>query len=516
MGKSHDYQNEMGTETRSLDTLGEQAAEATTAETAPVHEQKIVTSVGNATYTKTRGTFGVLPQHEIPDDYARERMLYFKNLAIETGTRRNPLNPLDPGTNTAAYKSQKYMAEAYYTDLSSINTAQRQFDLLVPLTAMAAKSFAKAHEIGQLTGFSDQHGPELSAKEQRSLNKAAREHHSPLDEEPSLHAVSLEMRSARHSMEKASIDLSLMVRSSVLKQLLQEYDRATADKAAIQAKIDKAQSIANYLGTAASMVAGGAGFVHEHISIGKPHPLAGKAPEEHDLRDSSIEGAQSAGKQAHASAGLAGSAVAFGMKLYYEDEFAKIAATQDVLLGLLDKEHARQEQDKVTSAYTAFAVAQSRYAETVSKYQARVNDRRKHMASLGTTADKLVDPKGRDANASDAMLWTATLMETQSFLGTAIDAARETQSTVNAAYRGEDGLRSHRHHPWGTLSDMYGPNNTPRKEGEVAPDIVALKQMRNLVTLWLEGAEDVATKVAQAADSQGRPVLEMVGYTAEY
>jgi hypothetical protein len=509
--KHRDYQNEMSVDTRSIDTAGELAAEATTATTAPVGEETVVKQVGNQKHSKSRGTFGVLPDLVIPVTHTQDKMFEFKNLTIKTGTQRNPLDG-SSGARTAAYKTQKAVAEKYLADERLLEAAQRDYDLLVPLSEMAAKSFAKTHAVGELLGFSDRRGPKLGAKEQRAMNKAAKKLHYPLSEELSLDAAIRDMATARMLLSSATSHLAATARRTTVEVLIKEYDKASAEKQAIEAKIKQAQEGVAFLASAAMLVAGGAGFVHSNISIGRPHPLAGKSADEIDLRNSSVEG-MSQIAPSRATTSIASSAVAFGVKLYYGEQLTRIERTKDVVGSLIAGANEASRRSALDAAFEGFAHAQLNYRDKTETYQARMNDRRKHMASLGHQADLIADPTGQQSKSSDALLWATTALETQSCLATALACGNSTAASVNEASRQ---VHANRQQHWGLLSDVHTGSPTPRAEGDRGPDMVALQTMRTCVTRWLEGAKDVAETIDDVASSQATPALESVGYTARY
>jgi hypothetical protein len=509
--KHRDYQNEMSVDTRSIDTAGELAAEATTATTAPVGEETVVKQVGNQKHSKSRGTFGVLPDLFIPVTYTQEKMLEFKNLAIKTGTQRNPLDG-SPGDRTAAYKTQSEVANKYLADQALLQAAQREYDLLVPLSEIAAKSFAKTHAVGELLGFSDRQGPNLGAKEKRAMTKAAKKLHHPLSEERSLDAAIRDMATARRLVSSATSHLAATARTTTVEVLIKEYEKASADKQAIEAKIKQAQDGVAFLASAAMLVAGGAGFVHSNISVGRPHPLAGKTADEIDLRNSSVE-AMSQIAPSKTTTTLASSAVAFGVKLYYGEQLTRIERTKEVVGSLIAGANEAARRSELDAAYEGFAHAQLHYRDTTETYQARMNDRRKDMASLGQQADLIADPTGQQSKSSDALLWATTTLETQSCLATALACGNGTSKSVNDASRK---VRANRQQHWGHLADAYTGSPTPRVEGDRGADMVALQTMRASVSRWLDGANDVAETVDGMASSQATPVLESVGYTAKY
>jgi hypothetical protein len=455
VAKNHDYQNAMSVDTRAIDTAGEQAASQVNAATLPVGTQTIRTDQGNQqTRVETVGTFGVLPPLVIPTDHARERMMWFKELAIATGARRNPLARFAPATETAAYKSQKDMAAAYLNDQASIVQAQQHYDLLVPQTELAARSLAKTNEIVRYTGLGD--GPNPNHREQRALSKAARSVHTPLRDNGSMAQASAKLISAREKMFAAASTLATAVRSETVDKLVEQYGSAKAGREAIAEKIATAQRVVGVLANGASAVVGGAEFVHDHVLPGAagtrarsqaehasavpedmigpkrrqrvkwPMPPGYQEPKpdggvkDADLRDSSFERASKVAGHA-AKAGKATGVVGFAMSLYYEQEVARLDSQMDVARSLLDAKADLDARTKMEAAFIAFKASQMDYKIELDAYQSTMTDRRKGMAMVGHAADRIADPSGKSSSASDAMLWTASVMETQSFVATALD-----------------------------------------------------------------------------------------------
>jgi hypothetical protein len=206
-------------------------------------------------------------------------------------------------------------------------------------------------------------------------------------------------------------------------------------------------------------------------------------------------------------------AVVFGMGLYYEGALEEINTRIDVINREIPPVQRDITRSKLDGAVNTFKAAATRYGDTVRSYQHAVNDRRDKMAAIGAKADKYVDKSGNNANASEAMVWTASLLETKSFLETAQAAGHTAQATVD---KNETTISHHRLAKWGTLQDVLDVTNTPRSEGLGGPDIVALKKMRNLVDWWMHGAQKVKGEVDEQAKKKADPAMHAVGYTADY
>ena len=115
--------------------------------------------------------------------------------------------------------------------------------------------------------------------------------------------------------------------------------------------------------------------------------------------------------------------------------------------------------------------------------------------------------------ASQAMVWTATTLETQSFLETSMSAGARAQQTVDGA---ASSVEKHRMEKWGTLEDQMDVTNTPRSEGLGGPDVQAVKAMRHLVDWWMQGAAKVKSQVDDQVKTKAHPAMNQVGYTGSY
>lgn len=526
MGVNRDYQNKMSTDTASVDSIAEEEAANVTVETDGVHQELVdgPPIEGYKPYKTMRGIFGMLPSQEVRTDYARTREGQFRQLAEYTGGSSNPLGN-GRGTETAAYRSQQRMMLNYGADVALIPEAQRDFSMLVPLANMAARSYAKTNSIGLQTDLNDVHGPELDTKDDHALAAAsnATANGLALREQDSLAIASHEMMSARLTVVSASQGMAKVVADQAIAALSAELKDSTDKQAAIEAKIAKVTQIVGYLETAGTKLSGAGEFVNNNIP-GAPQPTEKETKEEQDksqrdLRSGTYSGAESAGDAIATGGGYLTTAVSFGVQLYYADELNRIKLKIDQVQLQLDGEHQRSAKAAVAQAYTNFANAAAIYKLAVEKYEAKINDRRAAMAAIGAKADKLLDagkPKkerGLDTDTSDAMLWTATVMETQSFLATAMEAGVAAKTTMDRV-TGE--VYQHRTAAWGTREDAYTGNNLPRSEGLDGPDISVLRQMRDLTSWWMEGATDLKQAIDGVAEGQGAETLKKVGYTGDY
>ena len=510
---NRDYQNPMSTDTRSLDTAGEHKAEQTTVDNYGVHQEKVPeVSPSGMEYTTMKGTFGMLANGYIDTAHTAKRAEYFQRLAEHTGTQRNPLGN-GPATETAAYRSQKAMAANFTEDLAShLPRAVRDYNLFVPMANMAARSFQKTNEVADWMGFNENSGPDLNLKDRNALAKAGAgtDRQGMLTQSGSLNLAARNMMSARMAIRSATEGITATVESDGMRELNEQLSKATDQKSEIKATIANVQKYVGYIETLGSVVAGGAGFVHNHLSPGKASPTL--EADEIDLRSEGVQKTQKGGEHTATGAGYLSKAVAFGVELYHSKELQQLETKIDVISTMLSRHHATQAAAKVTQAKQDLQKAVHDYALAMDAYQAAINDRRMAMAAIGANADKRINRKG-DSDISDAMLYTTTIMETQSFLQVAFEAGEQAKATLHSTAAA---VNAHRDQYWGILTDAYGPDNTPRKEGRGGPDVSALNRMRLLVDWWFEGATEVKEVVDRVANSQGESVLEMAGYTAEY
>lgn len=495
---SHDYQDRMSVDTRAVDTIGEQAAAAVDEHSAPVGVETVKERRGHWTLVKTVGTFGVLPRLEVSSEHASERAEAFEALALATA-RSGP-----EARATKAYASQLSMAGAYLKDVQSLSDAQRTYDLLVPLTSLAVRSFAKTHAIGEHLGVSDLVAPALGRTERRALRVAAR------GRDPIAHALGLRaaftgpggLLSARTRVNAAATAVAAVVRTEVVEALVAERTRATADAAAITAKIARARAIVGAIEAAGTTIAGVAGAA---VGLG-PQPTLPP-----DLRDPAARHVQGAGVAA--GGGVLGAVVGAGMELAHHDALAKLEATIAVATSLIEGDAAERAALELRARLGELSAATDDYRGAVEVLQVRMNDRRAVMATLGRDADRAAGARGASSAASDALLWSTTVMETHVLLGGARAAGEAARADLGGYV---SSVLATRDQYWGTLDDAYGAYSLPRREGTQAPDVSSLLNMRRQVARWLEGAEAVATTIDHVAHEQAAPTLALVGFTGSY
>ncbi|HEY0254694.1 MAG TPA: hypothetical protein VGC41_24380, partial [Kofleriaceae bacterium] len=465
-------------------------------------------------YHHAVGAFGVVDNVHLDVNYTTQRAEYFQNLAEETGNQRNPLGN-GSARETAAFTSQSKMANNYSSDMNTLPEAQQVFDLFMPNANMAARSYVKTHEIAEASGYDDDVGPALNAKDKAALSKASvGKEGGVLDEGASLHLAARQMQSARLGMIGASQKLASVVKGEAVEGLTAQLEKANKRKEDINKQIEKARKIGEYIETAGSALAGGAGFIHASLSAGKHEFEPETKPEETDIRPENIKKAHEVGEGIEKGGGIIGSAAAFGVELYHAKELDQIKTKISVVTGMLAEHAAFAAKAAVDEANTVFEKASVDYQTAVETYSAKINDRRKRMAAIGANADKSLGPK--EHWNSDAMLYTTTVLETQSFLEVAMESGNAAKKTVDRVLYTQ--VKPHRSARYGLLEDIYTANNTPRTEMSEAanPDLKALNRMRDLVAWWLEGASNLKHRLDKIGKEQAEPVLAAANYTGKY
>ncbi|MFT3692113.1 MAG: hypothetical protein QM831_03165 [Kofleriaceae bacterium] len=510
---SHDYQNQLPEATRDTDELGEKAADKVTVQNYGVKESDEVEERNGGHYHHSRGDFGMVDRVQIDLGFTHDRGAMFQNAAEGTGSQAQRTGN-GSARDTIAFKSLTQMAANYVTDLHTLPAVQRDFDLFLPNANMAARSFTKTQAVANDTGFSTEQGPQMSAKEKAALATAGQA--NSLDETKSLKLASETMRNARLTLVGASHSLASVVKSESQKGLEEQLKTANERKEKIQKNIELAAKIGDYIEAGGTALAGGAGFVNEHLNPGS-HEKERKAKEaEEDVQSDTPKTAETIGEGIEKGGSVLGKAAAFGVSLYYANELNEIKSKVAVVTSMLDAHTAAQNRDKIEGAMNTFLGAAGAYQTAVGVYEAAINERRKSMAKIGAAADKSLG--GNMSHISDAMLYTTTLLETQSFLAVAKDSGTAAKSRIDGALYGADSVKKHREYRYGYLEDSVTENNTPRTEMKEAPnpDLKALKRMSDLVNWWMDGAQELSASIDKTVDEQARPMMGTAKYTGSY
>lgn len=493
---SKTYQSEMDAGTKHVDDMAEANAKDTTVENYGVKRDFFETqSRSGQTYQQLEGTFGMVPDQSIDLGYTHERADEFKNMAEETGTHRNPLTGWGSAKDMDAYKTQNAMAQNYLSDLSRLPEVQKNFDMFAPMANIAARSYQKTNGVADQLGFTELKGPQLNDKDNAALGKVSKDKDGPvLKEGNSLHLAARDMQSARMGVVNATNQLASVVTSEATEALQQELEKDTQRKETIQKEIETASKIGEYIETAGTIIAGGAG-------------LAGLAEKE------GTEKVEAVGEVTEEGGSVGGKLGAFAVELYHSKELNRINTNIEVVMGMLKAQEYERNRKAILTAKGVFTKAAHDYETAVEKYQSLINDRRATMAAVGANADKALGKPGKDHHVSEATLYATTLLETQSFLEVAIDAANASRTTNDDV---GNTVRDHRFTPWGTLSDALTGNNTPRTEGLDAPDVAPMRHMQDLVSWWLHGATMVKDTIDGVVEQQATPMLNKANYDGKF
>lgn len=496
---SNDYQQYMDQETESVDQMGNDAALAANVSNFGAGTEQVREVQDNGdTYIKTQAKFGVLPGMQISLDHALGREQYFRQQMEHTRSVGPGLPMMSRGKieSSAALTSQREMLANYQTDAAELPNADRDFNLFAPLATMAARSVVKADTVGKWTGNDLDVDPrdKLDAKEEKALGGAV--HKEGLDDADSIALASRDVMANRRGLVGASHFLAATVQQEVLDALRGDLDKATGDKAAIESKIESIANTVGYLEKAGALISGGAGLA----------TLAGGA--------SGADAASATGDVVGGGGGLASSVVTMGVQLYYADELAKIQAKINDTVAELETRHKFKARDTLKAATSMFEAAEMNYRTSVMRYEAAIAKRRGEMARIGKAADHAVDRKGADNDTSDTTLWMTTLLETQSFMATAVDAGKAAQATIDTTYAA---MAQRRNTKWAKVEDIWGSNDRrPQQDGMGGADAKKLGEMRKLTQNWMDSAQPIQQAVDASIDGKVRPTLEQAGYSGKY
>lgn len=508
-----DYDKALTKDALYLDQVGEKAANETTVKSTPVREEHVQEKHGNQTWTKDVGVMGMLPAQEIGIEYATGKAEEFKLMAEETDAVRSTMTGTRKSGEGAAFKSQTRMMNNYNEDVSVIKEAEREYSSTAPLGNMAVQSYAKLQTIGQTIGVDE--GFQLSAKETSALGPASR----TVDgigmlqdgEGHSVKSAADKVSALRIQMLGAGSTLASVADKVVLKKLKEELETEKGKQEDIEKKIERVAHVVGYLDKAGAMVAGGAGLVAGEGASA----LAAKELDEESAVNPTMKGAHEVGEKVEKAGGggILEGAAKIGAQMYYQKELDKIQGKIATITLELPEAERRQAAHEMQGAKDQFDGVARLYSGAVENYTLAINNRRESMGAIGAKADKAVDTKGGDPMASQAMLYTATAYETQSFLATAMEAGARTKTKVDDI---DHGMRGRRNEKWGTLDDAMDVTNTPRKEGEGGPDIQAMHGMTRLIDQWMSGANQVVTDVNRQVEKKASHVMKEVGYSGKY
>jgi hypothetical protein len=494
--QGHDYQRSMSADALDLDQEGENAAANKTKTTS---ETRTYTERGKDTIIRDVGVMGLLPDIAIPADFAIDKAAEFREMAAATGGHHG-------GQSTAAFSSQLRMATNYTADATAIEQAQRDYDTLVPLANMAARSVVKSNTVRDGVGDSAR----LNAKTAAILGDVNQDGRGmKLAQGLSVSSKAQAVSIARQHMNAAAHKMASAVQMNVVADLEKQLAEAKEKREEIEKKIEQAAHFVGYIETIGAMVAGGAAAA-SLAGVGKAEAVG----ESFESAGSEIvEKVGKSGDVAEKGGGLLEKATAFGVGLFYEAELDKIGSEIEVVSRFVRDSRVQGAKDAMEGTHGELVAATNGYKAAVEELTKTINDRRALMAAMGKDADKAVDKTGSNGDASEAMLNTTSLLETQALMQMAMEAGGVAQKSVDD---GETSVRHHRTEQWGTLSDWSGQTNTPNQEGLGGPDVAALKQMRSLTDWWQEGAANEMKELKQDVSSDANPVMDALGYHADY
>lgn len=506
-----DYEKALTKDAAYLDQVGEQASNDTTVKSQPTKEEHESSQHGNQTWTKDVGVMGMLPGMEIDIGYATRKAEEFKLMAAETDSVRSTMTGSKKPGEGIAWKSQVRVMNNYNEDVEDIKDVSREYLSTAPLGNMAVQSYAKLQAVGQTIGVDE--GFQLDRKETAALGPASRTvDGTGMLQDGNGHSIKSEasnVKTLRKQVLAAGENMAAVADRLVLKKLKEEFETEKGKKEDIEKKIEKIANVVGYLDKAGAIMAGGAGLVAGDSASA----LAAKELDEADATNPTMRGTKEVGEKVEKFGGPLESVAKIGMTAFYQKDLDKIQGKIDTVKEQIPGAEHQAERQEVQSAKDQFDGISGSYSTAVDNYKIAVNNRREAMGAIGAKADKAVDPKGGDPLASQAMVYTATAYETQSFLDTAMDAGSRTRKRVDEV---DAAMRHRRNEKWGALEDAMDVTNTPRKEGEGGPDIQDMHKLRNLMDWWMDGAARVSKEVNRQVNDKASHVMKAVGYSGSY
>jgi len=401
------------------------------------------------------------------------------------------------------------MLNNYIADANQLPKAEQAFNLFVPLANVAARSLVKADTVGAEMGVTTTTdvGARLSSKEKTALRSAMVS--EGLDSRDSVSLKSRNLGVTRNELKAATRDMATVLNDEVIKELRKDVASTTAEKEAIQAKIDKVARYIGYVETGASLIAGGAGAL-------KGATAAAEVAE--GVADTTLDTIETGAGHAESGAGIAASVATMGMQLYYADQFAQLDAKIVRMKSEISGWESVNADNAIEAKHLRIKSANDAYRLAVDEYQAAIDGRRAEMARVGTAADKTVDRRGRDQDASQTVLWMTTILEASSFTDSALQAGADAKTDIDATY---SMLSSHRSFysdegRWEKVEDIWG--NGSQSEGTDGPDFKAVAHMRVLTENWLKTGGEMKAELDGAVGSAGEigDTMKDSGYSGDY
>jgi hypothetical protein len=498
---SDDYQNYMKGDTLAIDVIASDDASRVNA--------------GNwkAGDSYLKAEFGMLEAESVSLDFALGRQQFFRD-ELDRSARVGPGLPFmdhDSIAGSRAVASQKRMLSNYVEDANQIPKAEQAFNLFVPMANVAARSLVKAdtvgHEIGVTT--TTDIGERLTSKEKSALRSAMVS--EGLDSRDSVSLKARNLSVTRNELKAATRDMASVLNDEVITGLRGEMSKAAADKQAIQDKIDKVARVIGYVETGASLIAGGAGALKSATGVAAAAADTGVA-------DTSLDAVETGMGHVESGAGIAASVATMGMQLYYADEFARLDARITRLKGEVSTWEGVNAANSIEAKQLRIKAANDAYKLAVDEYGAAIDGRRAEMARVGAAADKKVDRRGRDQDASQTVLWMTSILEATSFMDSALLAGNDAKTDIDATYSMLSSHRSPYSDPggrWEKVEDIWENGSQLEPEGA---DFKGVQHMRVLTENWLKTGGEMKAELDNALGSGGdiSSTMSDSGYSGDY
>lgn len=455
-----------------------------------------------------------LPGVQLSSEHAREKEEELREKASAYNLSRG-----GKGTGAAAYRNLTDQANAYQADAIALEQANTAYYQLIPQSAFAFDSVVRFKAIQAELGLDFSDNAMWSVTEE-DLTKHVGDRKPDLAKgisdsgmKTSKGMVS-DAASAFGAAQKRLVAALTGVQSQrigqLIKQLQAERAEAGEKKEQIEAAIESAHSVTEYVGKALSVGGdayfGGNKFAGEKEGATEEGHGDHHAPQEasHESGEK-LEGAVEVAKSVDEAAALP---LALMMHARHDTELARLSTEMASLASELVGLDKRQQAADLLKVQQELKGARDEYSAALKHYEHAIANQRTGYAKAGAAADTRHAHGGRlsrgDDKASQTMLFISAARETDLVLKTALPLGRDADGALSAALHG----MRHRIEPF--LEDDW---RSGEPEGSRGEDQVAAQQALAMTRKWV-----AATEREQASfdpiENASRRMLEKTGKTA--
>jgi hypothetical protein len=455
-----------------------------------------------------------LPGVQLSSEHAREKEEEFRDKASAYNLSRG-----GKGTGAAAYRNLTDQANAYQADAIALEQANTAYNQLVPQSAFAFDSVVRFKAIQAELGldFSDN---AMWTVTDEDLTKHVGDRKSDLAKgisdsgmKTSKGMVS-DAASAFGAAQKKLVAALTGVQNQRIGQLIKQLEAERAEKAEqkeqVEAAIESAHSVTEYVGKTLSI--GGDAYFGGNKLAGEKEGGAQEGPGEHHApkepsheSGEKLEGAVEVAKSVDEAAALP---LAIMMHAKHDAELAQLSTEIGKLSGELAGLNRAKQAGDLLQVRQALDGARGEYSAALKHYEHAIANQRTGYAKAGASADTRHAHGGKlsrgDDKASQTMLFISAARETDLVLRTALPLGRDAEGALSTALRG----MRHRIEPF--LEDDW---RSGEPEGSRGEDQVGTQQALALTSKWV-----MATEKEQASfdpiEKASRKMLEKTGKTA--